>query len=163
MAVPAAGEVATLAGLQQPSQVLGPNHLDRLLGQLGRPHAVHRVGLEIALGYRPLEEGVQAPVAVVSGRGLPAGELVGDEVLDVCALELAGDERMSVSLAVGGEEPDGVGVGLDGPGALVLGLQGAPEAPVEGQEMAAWQLPARGGRLGGRHRCPSLGCGGAAG
>jgi hypothetical protein len=79
-----------------------------------------RVGLEIALGYRPLEEGVQAPVAVVSGRGLPAGELVGDEGLDVCALELAGDERMAVSLAVGGEQPDGVGVGLDGPGALVL-------------------------------------------
>ena len=54
-----------------------------------------------------------------SGRGLPAGELVGDEGLDVFALELA-DERMAVSLAVGGEQPDGVGVGLDGPGALVL-------------------------------------------
>src|SRR4029453_3958437 len=83
--IPAAGEVATLAGPEQPSQMLSPNHADRLLGQLRRSHAVHRAGLEIALGYGPLEEGVQAPVAVVGGRRLPAGELVGDEVLDVVA------------------------------------------------------------------------------
>jgi hypothetical protein len=42
-----------------------------------------------------------------------------------------------VGLAVGREEPDGVGVGLDGPGALVLGLQGAPEASVKDQEVAS--------------------------
>jgi hypothetical protein len=48
--------------------------------------------------------------------------LVGDEVLDVLVSEL-GEERPAVGLAVGGEEPDGVGVGLDGLGALVLGLQ----------------------------------------
>ena len=35
--VGAAGEVATLAGLQQPRQVLGPNDVDRLLRQLWRP------------------------------------------------------------------------------------------------------------------------------
>jgi hypothetical protein len=35
-------------------------------------------------------------------------------------------------LAVEGEEPDGVGIGLDGPGALVLGFQSASEASVEG-------------------------------
>ena len=98
------------------------------------------------------------------GRGrLPAAELVGDEILDVLALELAGEQRLAVGLAVGGEEPNGVGVGLDGPGALVLGLQGAPEAPVESQEVTTWQLPVGGYRLRGRHRCPSLGCGGAAG
>jgi hypothetical protein len=57
-------------------------------------------------------------------------------------------------LAVGGEKADGVGVGLDGSGALVLGLQGAPEAPVENQEMPAWQLPIGGYRLGQRHRSP---------
>jgi hypothetical protein len=79
------------------------------------------------------------------------------------ALEFAGAEWLALGLAVGGKQPDGVGVGLDGAGALVLGLQGAPKAPVEGQEVTAWQLTARGGRLGGRHRCPSLGCGGAAG
>ena len=45
-------------------------------------------------------------VAVVGGRRLPASELVGDEALDVLASSLAG------------EEPDGVGVGLDGPGLL---------------------------------------------
>ena len=38
-------------------------------------------------------------------------------------------------MAVAGQEPDGVGVGLDGPGALVLRLQDAPEAPVEDQKV----------------------------
>jgi hypothetical protein len=52
--------------------------------------------------------------------------------LDVLAAELAGEDRVAVGLAVGGEEADGVGVGLDGPGALVLGFQRASEASVEG-------------------------------
>jgi hypothetical protein len=90
----------------------------------------------------------------VRGGRLPSGELIGDERLDVLALELAGEERLAVGLAVGGEQPDGVGVGLDGPGALVLGLQGAPEAPVEDQEVAAWQLPVGGHWLCRRHRSP---------
>jgi hypothetical protein len=115
--------------------VLGPNHVDRLLGELRWLHAVHQAGLQVALGQRPLEEGVQTPVAVVGGRRLPAGQLVGDELLDVLAFELAGEERLAMSVAVGGEQPDGVGVGLDRPRALVLGLQGAPEAPVEDQKM----------------------------
>jgi hypothetical protein len=85
---------------------------------------------------------VQTAVAVVGGRRLPAGELVGDELLQVLASELAGQQRPAVRLEVGGEQPDGVGVGLDGVGALVLGLQGAPEAPVEDQEVAAGQLAA---------------------
>jgi hypothetical protein len=89
---------------------------------------------------------VQAAVAVVGGGWLPTGELVGDELLDVLAAKLAGEDRMAVGLAVGGEQPDGVGVGLDGPGALVLGLQGAPKASVEDQELTAWQLVAGGGR-----------------
>jgi hypothetical protein len=63
-----------------------------LLGQLRRLHAVHGVGLEVSLGHRSLEEGVQAPVAVVGRGRLPASELVGDEGLDVLALELAGEE-----------------------------------------------------------------------
>ena len=83
--VAAAGEVATLTDLEQPGQVLRPNDLDGLLGQLRRPHPLHGVGLQVALGHRPLEEGMQAPVAVVGGGGLPAGELVGDELLDVLA------------------------------------------------------------------------------
>jgi hypothetical protein len=65
---------------------------------------------------------VQAAVAVVGGGRLPAGQLVGDERLDVLALEYAGESRVAVGLAVGGQQPDGVGVGLDGPWALVLGL-----------------------------------------
>jgi hypothetical protein len=90
----------------------------------------------------------------VRGGRLPSGELIGDERLDVLALELAGEERLAVGLAVGGEQPDGVGVGLDGPGALVLGLQGAPEAPVQDQQMTAWQPTVSARRLGRRHRSP---------
>ena len=67
----------------------------------------------------------------MGGRRLPAGELVGDERLEVLASELAGEQRAAVGLEVGGEESDGVGVGLDGAGALVLSLQGAAEASVE--------------------------------
>ena len=70
------------------------------------------------------------------------------------ASELVGEERPAVGLAVGGEQPDGVGVGLDGPGALVLGLQGAPKASVEDQEVTAGQLAAGGSRLRVRHRSP---------
>ena len=90
-----------------------------------------RTGRQVALGHGPLEEGVQPPVAVVGGGRLPAGELVGDEGLDVLAAEFAGEDRVAVGLAVGGQQSDGVGIGLDGPGALVLGLQGAAEASVE--------------------------------
>ncbi len=88
----------------------------------------------------------------MGGGRLPTGELVGDEPLEVLAAKLAGEDRMAVGLAVGGEEPDGVGIGLDGPGALVL--QGAPEAPVEDQEMPAGQLTVHRCRLGRRHRSP---------
>jgi len=44
--IAAAGEVTTLAGLQQPSQVLWPNHFNRLLRQLRRAHAAHGADLE---------------------------------------------------------------------------------------------------------------------
>jgi hypothetical protein len=74
---------------------------------------------------------MEPPITVVGCRRLPAGQLVGDELLDVLALKLAGKDWLGVRLAEGGEEPDGVGVGLDRPGALVLGLQGAPETAVE--------------------------------
>ena len=86
---------------------------------------------------------MQAAVAVVGGGRLPAAELVGDEPLDVLAPEFAGERRLAVGLEVGGEEPDGVGLGLDGAGALVLGLQSAAEAAVEDQEGALWAAAAR--------------------
>ena len=54
----------------------------------------------------------------MGGGRLPAGELVGDERLDVRASEFAGEQRAAVGLEVGGEQPDGVGVGLDGGGLL---------------------------------------------
>jgi hypothetical protein len=56
-------------------------------------------------------------MAVVGGGWLPAGQLVGNEELDVFALELSGPRRVAVSLAVGGQQPDGVGVA-----SMVLGL-----------------------------------------
>jgi hypothetical protein len=90
--VTAAGKVPTLADPEQPSQMLGSNHVNRLLGQLRRPHVVHRAGLEVALGHRPLEEGVQASVAVVGGGRLPAGELVGGELLTVTRQRVAAAE-----------------------------------------------------------------------
>jgi hypothetical protein len=46
----------------------------------------------------------------VGRRRLPADQLVSDERLDVVAAEFAGEERLTMGLAVGGEQPDGVGV-----------------------------------------------------
>jgi hypothetical protein len=71
--------------LRRRTELFCPDDTDGLLREAGRSHAVHRAGLEVALGHRPLEEGVETPVAVVGGRRLPASELVGDEVLDVLA------------------------------------------------------------------------------
>jgi hypothetical protein len=61
----------------------------------------------------------------------------------VLALELAGEEWLTVGLAVDGEQPDGVGIGLHGPGALGLGLRGAPEAPAQNQQVASRPLLSR--------------------
>ena len=80
--------------------MLRPDHVDRLLGQLRRLHAVHGADLKVALGHRPLEEGLQAAVAVVGGGRLPAGQLVGDELLDVLASELVGEQWLAVRLSV---------------------------------------------------------------
>jgi hypothetical protein len=90
----------------------------------------------------------------VGGGRLPAGELVGDERLDVLTPKFTGHEWVTVGLAVVGEEPDGVGVGLNGPGALVLGLLGPPETPVQDQELTSGQLTVPGRRLRVRHRSP---------
>ena len=49
-----------------------------------------------------------------------------------------------VGLAVESEEPDGVGVGLDGRWALGLGFQGAAQAVVEGQAVPRGNGPPRG-------------------
>jgi hypothetical protein len=83
--VPPAGEVPALTGLEEADELLCPDDTDGLLGEVGRLHAVHGAGLEIPLSDRPLEEGMETPVPVVSGRRLPASKLVGDEVLDVLA------------------------------------------------------------------------------
>jgi len=60
-------------------------------------------------------------------------------------------ERLAVCLAVQGEEPDGVGVGVDGPGLLFSASRGAAEASVEGEEVPSWQRTAPGCGLWVRH------------
>ena len=40
--------------------LFGADHVDWLLGQLGRSHATHGAGRQVTLGHGPLEEGVQA-------------------------------------------------------------------------------------------------------
>jgi hypothetical protein len=69
-------------------------------------------------------------------------------------VQLGGEERVAVGLAVGGQQADGVGVGLDGAWALVLGFHGAPEAAVEEEEGTSGQLPVGGYRSRERHRSP---------
>jgi hypothetical protein len=54
---------------------------------------------------------------------------------------LPGEEWLGVRLAVAGEESDGVG-GASMVRGLLFSVRGAPEAPVEDQEMTAQQLAA---------------------
>jgi hypothetical protein len=85
--VPAGGEVAAVARLQQPAELLVGEDGRWLVGELGWLHADHRARLEFAFGDAPLEERLQAAVAVQRGGGLPALQLIGDEVADVGALD----------------------------------------------------------------------------
>ena len=82
-------------------------HLDWLLGELWRLHAIHRLAARVAVGHRPRAEGVQAPVAVVGARRLPAGRLIGDQHPGALALEVVAEQWLVVGLAVGGEQPAG--------------------------------------------------------
>jgi hypothetical protein len=104
------GEVAALAGFQQPAQLLIGQHRRGLVGDLRRVHAGHRAGLQLALGHRPLGERLEAPVAV-QGRGrLPAVELVGDEGPYVVAGDRLGRLRVATLGQEVGEQPDRLGV-----------------------------------------------------
>jgi hypothetical protein len=81
------GEVATVARPQQAAELVVGQHRRRLVRELGRLHAHHRAVFEFAFGEAPLEERLQAPVAVQGGRRLPPLQLVGDEIADVGALD----------------------------------------------------------------------------
>jgi hypothetical protein len=83
--VPPVGEVTTLTGLQQPAQLVIGQHRRRLVGDLGRVHAGHRADGQLALGHRPFEERLEAPVAVQRRERPPALQLVGDEGAHVVA------------------------------------------------------------------------------
>ena len=58
---------------------------NRLIRHGGRAHLRHRARGDLAFGLQPAVEHTKAPRAVGGRRGLPAGELVGDERLDVLA------------------------------------------------------------------------------
>jgi hypothetical protein len=80
---------------------------------LGRLAGGHGTGPgEVALVQLPAAAQVVADHAKLGGAVVGDGlEARGDQRL----VELAGEERPAVGLAVGGEQPDGVGVGLGGP------------------------------------------------
>jgi hypothetical protein len=67
---------------------------------VGRLHPRHRTGANLALLDQPGKEALKAAVAVRGGRRSPAGELVGNESLDV----LAADDRDIGRHAALGEE-----------------------------------------------------------
>ena len=76
---PSRGQVATVARLQQAPELVVGQHR-RLVGELGWLHADHGALFEFAFGEAPLEERLEAAVAVQRGSRLPAPRLVGDEV-----------------------------------------------------------------------------------
>jgi len=96
------------------------------------PHRRRR--RDLSLGLQPAVEHAQTPVPVGGRGGLPAGELVGDERLDVLAprllqLDASGSEELT-------GQPECVEVRLDGAAGLVLGsevqLEGANQVSYAG-------------------------------
>jgi hypothetical protein len=125
------GEVATVARLQEAAELVVGQERWWFVGELRRFHADHRARLEFAFGDAPLEEGLEASVAVQRRGGLPALELVRNEVADVRALDRVHSYRVTSSGEEVGEQPDGLGVALDRALALVLRTEGAAEAGVK--------------------------------
>src|SRR6266508_2804504 len=117
---------------KMPEGVMAPL---RPIHRFGNPACGWPARFQLALGDRPTEEGLEAAVAVVGGGGLPAGELVGDEQLDMLARERADRQGMAVGGAELRQQPHRVGVRLDGAVALVLRPEGAAEARVERRQV----------------------------
>jgi hypothetical protein len=126
---------AALAGFQQPAQLLVGQHRRRLVGDLGRVHAGHRAGGQLALGHRPFEERLEAPVAVQGRERPPPVELVGDEGSHIVPSDRVDSQRVVALGQEGGEQPDGLGVALDRALALVLRAKGPAEAAVQRREV----------------------------
>jgi hypothetical protein len=119
--VAASLEVPAGAGLQQPAEGILAHQRNGLIWHGGRAHLRHGTKRDLSLGLQPAVEHAQAPVAVGGRGGLPAGELVGDERLDVLAprlllLDASGSEELS-------GQPECVEVRLDGAAGLVLGSE----------------------------------------
>jgi hypothetical protein len=84
--IPPGGEVATVARPQQAAEIVVGEDGRWVVGELGRLHADHGAPLKFAFGAAPLEERLEAAVAVQGGGGRPALQQVGDGVADVAAL-----------------------------------------------------------------------------
>jgi hypothetical protein len=134
-ASPPVGEVAALAGLQQPAQLLIGQHRRRLVRNVRRVHAGHRADSQLALGHRPLEERLEAPVAVQRRERLPALQLVGDEGPHVVPSDRLDRQRVVALGQEVGQQPDRLGVALDGTLALVLRAERPAEAAVQRGEV----------------------------
>ena len=83
--VAASLEVPAGAGLQKPPGSVLAHHRNRLIRHCGRTHPGHWTSGDLAVGLQPAVEHAQAAAAVGGRCGLPAGELVGDERLDIFA------------------------------------------------------------------------------
>ena len=118
------------ARLQQcPSLVLA-EHGNRALGHDRRPHLGHRIGVELLLIQAPGEELLECPKPHGGSRCRTGLDLLGDEVLDVMALDL-GHALDACSGHVIDQLACGFEVGLDGLGRQVAG----PQRPLpRGQE-----------------------------
>jgi hypothetical protein len=145
--VPPVGEVPALAGLQQPPQIVVGQHRRRLVRDVRRVHASHRAGVQLALGHRPLEECLEAPVAVQRREGLPAVELVGDEGSHIVPADRLNRQRVATLGQEVGEQPDGLGVALDGALALVLRAERPAEAAVQRREVPSARCLSHNGKL----------------
>jgi hypothetical protein len=133
--VPPVGEVAALAGFQQPAQLVVGQQRRRLVRDLRRVHAGHRAGVQLALGHRPLEERLEAPVAVQGCERLPALQLVSNEGPYVVSGDRVDGHGMAARGQEVGEQPHGLGVALDRALALVLRAKGSAEAAVQRREV----------------------------
>lgn len=115
------------AGLEHQAEVLDRHVLDRVVGDVRRPHVRHRRGRDLPFVDEELEELLERPVPIVGGARLRTSQNRDDERLDVVASDVRRGGRHALLDQDGGELRDRLGVGLDRPWGLVLRLEGGEE------------------------------------
>jgi hypothetical protein len=111
---------------------------------MARSGALPRRGLGIAIDHGSrLPASHQHQLVLIATLSQPAGREGMPELMRMHGRQSSGPSPVVNHLidARRRHGPVAANPGLDGPGTLVLGLQGAPEAPVENQKMTTWQLP----------------------